>query len=350
MGQIVDEKQKELDKLISKWYNYVVERSKQKWNKTIQMEVDGMYGQLAWLSATGEVAAKQWGSEEEGDRRAANTCRFAGSGECGHAADDVHGNGVRQRGEVRAATPDDASLTDSKVIGLDFKNKTKKKNIPYGNNAVCGEETTVYAIKNPKDLQRMADWLMLHEDSKYLLGFTLGINLGLRANELLGLRVGDVFNPDGSIRYVEDDVTDTSDKITVYQSKTDKKRRLFLNSACVTALRQLMPDASGRDAHAFLFPSREGGHIEVDTFRKVLKKAAAACGVRCNIGTHSMRKTFGYFHYMKNHDVVFLQRLFGHSSALITMRYIGIAEEEEKASYHSVAIDLLRTDGDAASV
>ena len=35
------------------------------------------------------------------------------------------------------------------------------------------------------------------------------------------------------------------------------------------------------------------------------------------------------------------ERLFGHSSALITMRYIGIADEEEKKAYHDVSIDLL---------
>lgn len=74
---------------------------------------------------------------------------------------------------------------------------------------------------------------------------------------------------------------------------------------------------------------------------KKLKDAAKACGIKQNIGTHTLRKTFGYFHYQSNHDIVFLQRLFGHSSALITMRYIGIADEEEKKAYHDVSIDLL---------
>ena len=75
----------------------------------------------------------------------------------------------------------------------------------------------------------------------------------------------------------------------------------------------------------------------------VAREIAKACGLKQNIGTHTLRKTFGYFHYQSNHDIVFLQRLFGHSSALITMRYIGIADEEEKKAYHAVSIDLLET-------
>ena len=117
---------------------------------------------------------------------------------------------------------------------------------------------------------------------------------------------------------------------------------MYLNSSCVKALDWYFPIKSpDLYSDAFLFSSREGGHIKVDTFRKVLKNAAKACGLKQNIGTHTLRKTFGYFHYQSNHDIVFLQRLFGHSSALVTMRYIGIADEEEKRSYHEVSIDLM---------
>ena len=39
----------------------------------------------------------------------------------------------------------------------------------------------------------MANWLLEHKDRKYVLAFTLGINLGLRANELLSLKMNQVF-------------------------------------------------------------------------------------------------------------------------------------------------------------
>lgn len=204
-----------------------------------------------------------------------------------------------------------------------------------------GEEQTVFPIKSRDQLNAMASWLRANADPKYLLGFILGINLGLRANELLELRCSDIFFPDGKIRYIVGDYTDTTDKISVFQEKVDKRRGLYLNESCVHAIQWYYGNESGHYSDEYLFPSREGGHIEVDTLRKILKRAAQACGIKQNIGTHTLRKTFGYFHYQSNHDIVFLQRLFGHSSALITMRYIGIADEEEKKAYHDVSIDLL---------
>lgn len=204
-----------------------------------------------------------------------------------------------------------------------------------------GGEQTVYPIKSRDQLYAMASWLKANAHPKYLLGFILGINLGLRANELLELKCSDIFFPDGQIRYIVDDYTDTTDRISVFQEKVDKRRGLYLNESCVRAIQWYYGNSGNHYSNRFVFFSREGGHIEVDTLRKVLKQAAEACGIKQNIGTHTLRKTFGYFHYQSNHDIVFLQRLFGHSSALITMRYIGIAAEEEKKAYHSVSIDLL---------
>lgn len=204
-----------------------------------------------------------------------------------------------------------------------------------------GEEQTVFPIKSREQLNAMASWLRANADPKYLLGFILGINLGLRANELLELKCSDIFFPDGRIRCNSDDYSDTTDRISVFQEKVDKRRGLYLNASCVHAIQWYYGDKGNHYSDKYVFASREGGHIEVDTLRKVLKRAAKACGIKQNIGTHTLRKTFGYFHYQSNHDIVFLQRLFGHSSALVTMRYIGIADEEEKKAYHEVSIDLL---------
>ena len=67
-----------------------------------------------------------------------------------------------------------------------------------------------------------------------------------------------------------------------------------------------------------------------------MKKAAKAVGVPYNVGTHSLRKTFGYRYYKTTGDLDTLQRIFNHSSSLITMRYIGLDAEILKAAYERV--------------
>lgn len=214
------------------------------------------------------------------------------------------------------------------------------------NNCKTGERQTVYPIKTHKDIIAMANWLYEHKDNKYVLAFTLGINLGLRANELLDLKMNQVFSPDGSVRLIEDE-EDTSDGIDIYQSKTKKHRTVFLNAACKDALEWAFP-IKGAYLHSegYLFPSREGGAIQVGTFRKVLKEAAAACGLKQNIGTHTCRKTWGWHQYKYNSekanlDITMLQRAFGHSSPEVTLRYLGITDEEDKALYKNMCINIV---------
>ena len=214
------------------------------------------------------------------------------------------------------------------------------------NNCKPGERQTVYPIKTHKDIIAMANWLYEHKDNKYVLAFTLGINLGLRANELLDLQMNQVFSPDGSVRLIEDE-EDTSDGIDIYQSKTKKHRTVFLNAACKDALEWAFP-IKGAYLHSegYLFPSREGGAIQVGTFRKVLKEAAAACGLKQNIGTHTCRKTWGWHQYKYNSekanlDITMLQRAFGHSSPEVTLRYLGITDEEDKALYKNMCINIV---------
>jgi len=58
------------------------------------------------------------------------------------------------------------------------------------------------------------------------------------------------------------------------------------------------------------------------------------------IGTHSMRKTFGYWHYQKNQDVRMLMEIFGHSTEEITLRYIGVTNEAKKESARGMNLGL----------
>jgi len=215
----------------------------------------------------------------------------------------------------------------------------------YSPNYKKGGKQTVYPIRSYDDIVKMTNWILEHKERKYVLAFVLGINVGLRANELLSLRMKDVFNPDGSVRYAKD-IEDVSDVIYVFQAKTDKYRPIFLNDSCKAALEWYFPVRnSNLYSEDYLFPSREGGSIKVDTFRKVLKEAATACGVKVNIGTHTCRKTFAYNVWLQTPeirtDITMIQSILGHSDPKTTMRYLGIDQMEFKKVYHKLLLNVV---------
>ncbi|WP_413223238.1 tyrosine-type recombinase/integrase [Staphylococcus argenteus] len=59
---------------------------------------------------------------------------------------------------------------------------------------------------------------------------------------------------------------------------------------------------------------------------RILNHSAKSIGLS-EIGTHSMRKTFGYHYYKKTKDVALLMDLFNHSSQVVKLRYVGISQE-----------------------
>jgi len=84
----------------------------------------------------------------------------------------------------------------------------------------------------------------------------------------------------------------------------------------------------GKADSDYLFSSRkENKPIGRETAWRIINEAARACGVEGPIGTHTMRKTFGYHFYQRTKDVAMLQEIFGHSAPAITLRYIGINDD-----------------------
>ncbi|TCP54439.1 phage integrase family protein [Tumebacillus sp. BK434] len=171
----------------------------------------------------------------------------------------------------------------------------------------------VQPIRDKKQIDEMKKVLRKQSLRDWFL-FVLGINTGLRVSDELTLKVKNVRN---------------QTHITIKESKTDKDKRFRINGA----LRECIDEYIERmDDEAWLFPSRKGDKAisRVQAYR-ILNAAAEKVGVE-EIGTHTMRKTFGYHHYKQNKDVAMLQKLFNHSAPSVTLRYIGIEQDEMDAS------------------
>ncbi|NYV67574.1 site-specific integrase [Bacillus sp. Gen3] len=174
----------------------------------------------------------------------------------------------------------------------------------------------VQPIRDKRDINRMKKALGNPRD---LLLFTFGINSALRISDILKLKVGDVRNTD----------------ILTREQKTGKIKRFRMNKAIVDAVRSLVPaDATDSD---WLFPSRKGDKpiTRVQAWR-ILNDAADRAGVKTEIGTHTLRKTFAYHAYKSGVDLTLLMSVLNHSSQRDTLRYIGIEQDRVDDVYISV--------------
>lgn len=110
----------------------------------------------------------------------------------------------------------------------------------------------------------------------------------------------------------------------IREGKTHKKRDINIRML----RKEVQAFTEGQDPTSYLFPSQKGtGPITTTQVYRILDNAADLLG-RDDIGTHTMRKTFGYHHYKQFKDVAILQEIFNHAAPMITKRYIGIRQDE----------------------
>ncbi|MEG1824331.1 MAG: site-specific integrase [Cloacibacillus sp.] len=182
----------------------------------------------------------------------------------------------------------------------------------------------VQPLRTKSDIEKIKGALKERNLRDYAL-FVLGMNTGLRVSDILRLKVMDVVEP------TERDVR-IKDNLEIVEKKTGKCKELPLNKAARSALREFLRASPliYRETSP-LFPSRVGqGREPISRYMVwlILKLAANEVGIREKVGTHTMRKTYGYQLYKQGVDITRIQYLLNHSSPEITLSYIGITKDE----------------------
>lgn len=177
---------------------------------------------------------------------------------------------------------------------------------------------TVQPIKDKEKIEAMKKILRASTLRNELL-FVLGINTGLRISDILSLKIADVLTKKGVV-----------DRLEIREKKTRKKRTIALSKkTCRLIERYLETERADSRYDEPLFRSQKGGNaISRQHAYDILNKAARSVGITERIGTHSLRKTFGYFAYKQGIDLAMIQKLLNHSSQAETLRYIGITQEQ----------------------
>lgn len=179
----------------------------------------------------------------------------------------------------------------------------------------------VQPIRDKEQLKDLQEYIKQNQDYKYYVMFMLGIYSALRVGDILQLRVRDV-RKNG--RIVE--------AVSVKAEKTGKEHLFPLN----TKLRNMLKSYCSEKQDWEYLIANERTHKNIGRVQawRILLESAKQVGIE-NIGTHSMRKTYGYHFYMKKKDIVQLQEILGHSDPSITKRYIGLTQDTILASMKS---------------
>ena len=174
--------------------------------------------------------------------------------------------------------------------------------------------TTVEPIRNKNDVKKI-EQVLAKESYRNLLLFDIGTNCGLRVSDILALNVGDVKN---------------RSYINIIEKKTGKFKSFPVNSKLKPMFAKYTKNKKPEEP---LFKTKFNNRMERVAAYYILRNASQKAGLDIKVGTHTMRKTFGYHHYRQFKDVAMLQKIFNHSSPQITLRYIGIEKDQIDQSY-----------------
>lgn len=172
--------------------------------------------------------------------------------------------------------------------------------------------------KQIKDLMEVYD-----KGSKPYLLLAYCLNTGLRISDALQATVQDSL--EGYWRGRE--------------QKTNKEKTLSLNPSLQLLIRDYA-EAEGLEGNAYLFYSNKDKSKPISRVQAHRIVAHAGDQIGITLSCHSLRKTWGYTAYKKGIDLSHIQYIFNHSSQAVTLRYIGITQENMDAITSNITIGL----------
>ncbi|CAM3766430.1 tyrosine-type recombinase/integrase [Mesobacillus thioparans] len=171
----------------------------------------------------------------------------------------------------------------------------------------------VSPITSKNRIDQMKRYLEAHSSRDYCL-FLLGINTGIKLQELLSLRVDDVCNEKREVAAFL--------SIPHYSNPP-----IYINASIRKVLKRYLNENSLNSAD-YLFRSRKTSEpITRQQAYRIINAAAKEAGVMEPVGMTTLRKTFGYHAYSQGVAISLIQKRLQHSSPSETMHFIGLDQQ-----------------------
>lgn len=217
-------------------------------------------------------------------------------------------------------------------------------------NKVAGESSEVYPLRTDEEINSMLNIFNQHIQTaigfnkqiaeRDKMCFVIGINVGIRASDLCKLKWSFFFDTDKDGNRIWKDHYKFQPK---KQRKAHKFVTLKFNKAVQIAINNYLEKYPVEDLDRYVFFSRKGdGAISEASLWRIVKEVAKEAGIMQNVGSHTLRKTWGYRIWNaaedKDRALVLLQFALSHSDTRTTMKYIGILQDDIDELYDSICL------------
>lgn len=172
----------------------------------------------------------------------------------------------------------------------------------------------VSAIKNERVLVQIRNTLRGAEKWRDYALFRCGMNFGLRVSDLLRLEVSDV-RSDEAIK----------SSFQIREQKTGKTRVVTINDGSREGLEIYFGNVDLNDYDPLFKNPSTGKSLSRSQVWRLMNSWCWNAGLKnIRIGSHSMRKTWGFHALKKGVPLELIQKRFNHKSQATTLRYIGV--------------------------
>jgi len=192
-------------------------------------------------------------------------------------------------------------------------------------------------IKSLEDIKKIKDYFLSQPETyrntntnirNYCI-FVFNINVGLRASDLLNLKIKDVLNSNLTFK----------DECMIIESKTGKTKLFNVCSNAREAIKMYLNTRPNFSMNNYLFVSKKtNGKMTVRALNYVMTNMSKNVGLNeHHSSSHVLRKTFAYQRYIAHKDDPYvlstIQSVLNHSSEKTTLKYLGIDNEVKRDLY-----------------
>lgn len=165
-------------------------------------------------------------------------------------------------------------------------------------------------LRSKKEIERIIEGLKKEGKEREVILFMLGIYTNLKIRDILRLKVRNIKN----------------EFIQIKSRNTGVYKRIFIPNE-LRKIIGLYIIEKREDEYLFNSKHKKDNPITLTQVYRILKKIQYDFKIKSNVGTETLRKTYGYILY-KKYGLNEVVKELGYENQLSAMEYIGVTEEE----------------------